>query len=262
MMYRRSASAEGPSSPPPLMLAAPVFEAPVSHSHTHSHPHSGYDLNGHPNSFAYPPSDTHPHTHPHPHPQNQFAHSFSNPLLPHLSQNNNNHHHLQPDSSHNHNHNHHNNNSSSNSSSHAHVDDSLILDALSVLTSSGRIAPPPPQHFTQPEDDISALFAGTSRNNPSHSPTTTSTSALAATATAPQPTIQQKEPKQKAARQPAQRPKAYAQKACSSCKNSHVACDAGRPCQRCIRLNRADTCEDASRKKRGRPSNAEKIHLP
>ncbi|KAJ3081962.1 hypothetical protein HK100_009788, partial [Physocladia obscura] len=65
-------------------------------------------------------------------------------------------------------------------------------------------------------------------------------------------------PKIKAERQPAQRPKSYAQKACSHCKNSHVACDAGRPCKRCIRLNRAESCADADRKKRGRPSNAEK----
>ncbi|KAJ3097444.1 hypothetical protein HK100_005356, partial [Physocladia obscura] len=65
-------------------------------------------------------------------------------------------------------------------------------------------------------------------------------------------------PKSKAERQPAQRPKSYAQKACSHCKNSHVACDAGRPCKRCIRLNRAESCADADRKKRGRPSNAEK----
>ncbi|KAH8556360.1 hypothetical protein BGW37DRAFT_524577 [Umbelopsis sp. PMI_123] len=47
-------------------------------------------------------------------------------------------------------------------------------------------------------------------------------------------------------------------KACASCKASHVACDAGRPCQRCIRLGKVDTCVDATRKKRGRPKNSSK----
>ncbi|KAI8840192.1 hypothetical protein BJ741DRAFT_70361 [Chytriomyces cf. hyalinus JEL632] len=54
------------------------------------------------------------------------------------------------------------------------------------------------------------------------------------------------------------RPAVYAEKACSHCKNSHVACDAGRPCKRCIRLNRASSCTDAERKKRGRPTNLAK----
>ncbi|RUS21292.1 hypothetical protein BC938DRAFT_475445 [Jimgerdemannia flammicorona] len=54
------------------------------------------------------------------------------------------------------------------------------------------------------------------------------------------------------------RPKVYVLKACVSCKASHVACDIGRPCQRCVRLNKADTCVDAERKKRGRPCNSTK----
>lgn len=54
------------------------------------------------------------------------------------------------------------------------------------------------------------------------------------------------------------RPKVYVLKACVSCKASHVACDVGRPCQRCVRLNKADTCVDAERKKRGRPCNSTK----
>ncbi|RKP00422.1 hypothetical protein CXG81DRAFT_19607 [Caulochytrium protostelioides] len=45
----------------------------------------------------------------------------------------------------------------------------------------------------------------------------------------------------------------YVQKACVHCKNAHVACDTQRPCQRCVRLGRSETCEDATRKKRGRP---------
>ncbi|KAI9331677.1 hypothetical protein DFJ73DRAFT_856836 [Zopfochytrium polystomum] len=40
---------------------------------------------------------------------------------------------------------------------------------------------------------------------------------------------------------------------CNRCKSVHVTCDAGRPCQRCIRIGKADTCTDAVRKKRGRP---------
>lgn len=56
--------------------------------------------------------------------------------------------------------------------------------------------------------------------------------------------------------------KVYVHKACVNCKASHVACDAGRPCQvrcltqRCVRLHKADSCQDAQRKKRGRPANA------
>ncbi|KAI9286996.1 hypothetical protein BC943DRAFT_379055 [Umbelopsis sp. AD052] len=50
----------------------------------------------------------------------------------------------------------------------------------------------------------------------------------------------------------------YVIKACASCKASHVACDPGRPCQRCIRLGKTDTCVDATRKKRGRPKNSTK----
>ncbi|KAJ3205167.1 hypothetical protein HDU67_008996 [Dinochytrium kinnereticum] len=54
------------------------------------------------------------------------------------------------------------------------------------------------------------------------------------------------------------RPKVYVHKACINCKVSHVACDVGRPCQRCVRLGKAETCVDAERKKRGRPCNATK----
>lgn len=49
------------------------------------------------------------------------------------------------------------------------------------------------------------------------------------------------------------RPKVYVLKACAACKNSHVACDINRPCQRCVRLGKGDSCVDAERKKRGRP---------
>ncbi|KAJ3133934.1 hypothetical protein HK101_004410, partial [Irineochytrium annulatum] len=54
------------------------------------------------------------------------------------------------------------------------------------------------------------------------------------------------------------RPKVYVHKACINCKVSHVACDVARPCQRCVRLGKGDSCIDAERKKRGRPSNAAK----
>ncbi|KAL7752581.1 arp2/3 complex subunit [Sorochytrium milnesiophthora] len=47
--------------------------------------------------------------------------------------------------------------------------------------------------------------------------------------------------------------KMYVLKACVNCKLSHVACNATRPCQRCIRLGKQATCVDAERKKRGRP---------
>ncbi|KAL0088457.1 hypothetical protein F4703DRAFT_1512475 [Phycomyces blakesleeanus] len=45
----------------------------------------------------------------------------------------------------------------------------------------------------------------------------------------------------------------YARRACVACKQSHVACDIKRPCHRCDRLGKGDTCVDAERKKRGRP---------
>ncbi|ORZ13571.1 hypothetical protein BCR42DRAFT_393984 [Absidia repens] len=45
----------------------------------------------------------------------------------------------------------------------------------------------------------------------------------------------------------------YVRKACVSCKQSHVACDVQRPCSRCVRLNKTESCVDAERKKRGRP---------
>ncbi|KAI8899522.1 hypothetical protein BC833DRAFT_564012 [Globomyces pollinis-pini] len=44
-------------------------------------------------------------------------------------------------------------------------------------------------------------------------------------------------------------------RACVNCKASHVACDVVRPCQRCIRLGKIDSCVDAVLKKRGRPLN-------
>ncbi|ORZ24613.1 hypothetical protein BCR42DRAFT_432483 [Absidia repens] len=49
------------------------------------------------------------------------------------------------------------------------------------------------------------------------------------------------------------RPQIYVRKACVACKQSHVACDVQRPCSRCVRLNKAESCVDAERKKRGRP---------
>ncbi|TPX65950.1 hypothetical protein SpCBS45565_g04788 [Spizellomyces sp. 'palustris'] len=52
------------------------------------------------------------------------------------------------------------------------------------------------------------------------------------------------------------RGKGYVHKACVNCKVSHVACDVGRPCQRCVRSGKSDSCIDAERKRRGRPTNA------
>ncbi|KAJ3321751.1 hypothetical protein HDV06_003900 [Boothiomyces sp. JEL0866] len=49
--------------------------------------------------------------------------------------------------------------------------------------------------------------------------------------------------------------KMYVLRACISCKAAHVACDTARPCQRCVRLNKGDSCKDGERKKRGRPTN-------
>lgn len=41
-----------------------------------------------------------------------------------------------------------------------------------------------------------------------------------------------------------------------------TACDSGRPCARCVRLGKQDTCKDAERKKRGRPLNANRRTQP
>jgi hypothetical protein len=42
--------------------------------------------------------------------------------------------------------------------------------------------------------------------------------------------------------------------ACVHCKKAHLACDDERPCRRCTRLGRGDTCIDHVPKKRGRPT--------
>ncbi|KAI9244234.1 hypothetical protein BY458DRAFT_561047 [Sporodiniella umbellata] len=41
--------------------------------------------------------------------------------------------------------------------------------------------------------------------------------------------------------------------ACINCKTAHLGCDVSRPCERCVKLNKADTCQDVLHKKRGRP---------
>ncbi|PRP73189.1 hypothetical protein PROFUN_03503 [Planoprotostelium fungivorum] len=40
--------------------------------------------------------------------------------------------------------------------------------------------------------------------------------------------------------------------ACSNCKRSHLSCDTGRPCKRCVQRKLSSTCTDSERKKRGR----------
>jgi len=42
----------------------------------------------------------------------------------------------------------------------------------------------------------------------------------------------------------------YTRRACTNCKSAHAACDAGRPCKRCIMLGKEDSCVDSVRKKR------------
>ncbi|KAJ3155980.1 hypothetical protein HDU89_005543 [Geranomyces variabilis] len=58
------------------------------------------------------------------------------------------------------------------------------------------------------------------------------------------------------------RTRSYVHKACVSCKTSHVACDVTRPCQRCVRSGKADSCIDAERKKRGRPTTSHNVSGP
>lgn len=45
--------------------------------------------------------------------------------------------------------------------------------------------------------------------------------------------------------------------ACMNCRRQHAGCTDSRPCERCVRLGMAATCEDMPRKKRSR-----KKHLP
>ncbi|KAF9963594.1 hypothetical protein BGZ70_007319, partial [Mortierella alpina] len=47
--------------------------------------------------------------------------------------------------------------------------------------------------------------------------------------------------------------------ACASCKKSHIKCDHGRPCQNCLKHpNKAQSCQDAVPKPRGRPKGGSK----
>src|SRR5690606_38303713 len=48
--------------------------------------------------------------------------------------------------------------------------------------------------------------------------------------------------------------------ACVPCRESHSACDEGRPCQRCIKQNIGQQCRNPLPKKRGRPNNNNKPH--
>eukprot|EP00842_Homolaphlyctis_polyrhiza_P004232 jgi/Hompol1/480/HPOL_004483-RA len=51
-----------------------------------------------------------------------------------------------------------------------------------------------------------------------------------------------------------QNPANSAMVTCGNCKLAHTACNNKRPCSRCIRLSKQDTCVDAIFKKRGRPT--------
>lgn len=50
--------------------------------------------------------------------------------------------------------------------------------------------------------------------------------------------------------------KPHVSSACLHCRNSHLACDKNRPCNRCISSGKADDCYDTQHKKRGRPKTA------
>eukprot|EP01117_Protostelium_nocturnum_P015997 TRINITY_DN6252_c0_g2_i2.p1 TRINITY_DN6252_c0_g2~~TRINITY_DN6252_c0_g2_i2.p1 ORF type:complete len:286 (+),score=69.70 TRINITY_DN6252_c0_g2_i2:173-1030(+) len=51
---------------------------------------------------------------------------------------------------------------------------------------------------------------------------------------------------------PNQSTKSRTSRACEACKISHTSCGSERPCQRCIKLGKSDTCVDSTPKKRGR----------
>ncbi|KAI8338555.1 hypothetical protein BC941DRAFT_512683 [Chlamydoabsidia padenii] len=52
--------------------------------------------------------------------------------------------------------------------------------------------------------------------------------------------------------------KPHVRTACVNCKKAHLACDAERPCKRCISVGKTDSCYDIQHKKRGRPKLREK----
>ncbi|ORZ18570.1 hypothetical protein BCR42DRAFT_489916 [Absidia repens] len=52
--------------------------------------------------------------------------------------------------------------------------------------------------------------------------------------------------------------KPHVRTACINCKKAHLACDAERPCKRCISVGKTDSCYDIQHKKRGRPKLREK----
>ncbi|KAJ3158128.1 hypothetical protein HDU86_003080 [Geranomyces michiganensis] len=86
----------------------------------------------------------------------------------------------------------------------------------------------------------------------------------ASTTTAPKLPPQPRAPVLSTTKSTSQHPrtKSYVHKACVSCKTSHVACDVTRPCQRCVRSGKADSCVDAERKKRGRPTTSHNVSGP
>ncbi|SAM02569.1 hypothetical protein [Absidia glauca] len=53
--------------------------------------------------------------------------------------------------------------------------------------------------------------------------------------------------------------KPHVRTACINCKKAHLACDAERPCKRCISVGKTDSCYDIQHKKRGRPKLREKF---
>ncbi|KAJ1664758.1 hypothetical protein IW140_002966 [Coemansia sp. RSA 1813] len=67
------------------------------------------------------------------------------------------------------------------------------------------------------------------------------------------------------AHQPAPKPprsgrgaKPHVPSACTNCKKAHLACDLQRPCRRCVKSDKCDTCKDVQHKKRGRPRSKDK----
>ncbi|KAJ3013786.1 UNVERIFIED_CONTAM: hypothetical protein HDU68_000535 [Siphonaria sp. JEL0065] len=102
-------------------------------------------------------------------------------------------------------------------------------------------------------DDFSPLSGSNCANNVSQ-PTVKPTRRKAAVKAV---SIPMSEPDSPAPEALAKEP--FRPKACQSCKNSHVSCGYDRPCNRCIRAGKADSCADATPKKRGRPSNESRL---
>ncbi|KAJ2817394.1 Transcriptional regulator of nonfermentable carbon utilization, partial [Coemansia furcata] len=87
-----------------------------------------------------------------------------------------------------------------------------------------------------PSLQLPTSLLGVDSNNTSHS------------SVSPEPKTKPSRGEQRKAKG-ASRSKRKTVRACNHCQRSHLTCDDGRPCARCVKKNIADTCVDGVRKK-------------